>query len=104
MHRHGYTQHGDYVFGWKDDSLQRAMDARCNGSECSTLKSQSVEEAIGCTKLPIVDEDVDGCEWCMFFFSSRRRTMTWAETISCPLVLTTLRTGLKSIPGMPMEG
>lgn len=38
------------------------MDARCNGSECSTLKSQSVEEAIGCTKLPIIDEDVDGCE------------------------------------------
>ncbi|KAK8045700.1 hypothetical protein PG996_013764 [Apiospora saccharicola] len=58
--KHGFTQHGDYVFGWKDDSLQRAMDARCNGSECSTLKSQSVEEAIGCTKLPIINEDVDG--------------------------------------------
>ncbi|RYP57314.1 hypothetical protein DL769_009559 [Monosporascus sp. CRB-8-3] len=56
----GYSQHGDYVFGWEGDSLQRAMDARCNDTICSTLKTQSSEEAMKCTKPPVVKEDIDG--------------------------------------------
>ncbi|KAJ0118420.1 hypothetical protein J7T55_009203 [Diaporthe amygdali] len=56
----GYSQHGDYVFGWKDDSLQRAMNLRCDGDTCSGLASQSSEEAMKCTKPRAVDEDVDG--------------------------------------------
>ncbi|OIW25765.1 hypothetical protein CONLIGDRAFT_663429 [Coniochaeta ligniaria NRRL 30616] len=58
---HGYTQHGDYVFGWKGDSLQRAMDARCNGDVCSALKVQTPEEAMKCT-IPrtYVNDEIDG--------------------------------------------
>ncbi|KAF2737781.1 hypothetical protein EJ04DRAFT_590454 [Polyplosphaeria fusca] len=56
----GYSSHGDYVFGWKDDSLQRAMDARCDGDACSVMKSQSAEEYMKCTKPKTVEEDVDG--------------------------------------------
>ncbi|EMR64911.1 hypothetical protein UCREL1_8114 [Eutypa lata UCREL1] len=56
----GYTQHGDYVFGWEDDSLQRAMDSRCNGAVCGVLKTQSSEEAMKCTKQRVVEEDIDG--------------------------------------------
>ncbi|KAH6612275.1 hypothetical protein B0J18DRAFT_77866 [Chaetomium sp. MPI-SDFR-AT-0129] len=57
----GYTQHGDYVFGWKDDSLQRAMDARCFGNVCEgVLETQTVEESVTCTIPQTVVEDVDG--------------------------------------------
>lgn len=62
MCSNGYSQHGDYVFGWEGDTLQRAMDARCNGAVCSQLKTQSSEEAMKCTKAPVVNEEIDGCK------------------------------------------
>lgn len=60
--RHGYSQHGDYVFGWKDDSLQRAMDLRCDGDVCSGLARQDPAEAMKCTKARVTDENIDGCK------------------------------------------
>ncbi|KAJ8116975.1 hypothetical protein ONZ43_g4312 [Nemania bipapillata] len=56
----GYSQHGDYVFGWKGDSLQRAMDSRCNGAVCGQLETQSSESAMKCLKSKTVQDDLDG--------------------------------------------
>ncbi|KAF2001661.1 hypothetical protein P154DRAFT_619321 [Amniculicola lignicola CBS 123094] len=56
----GFSQHGDYVFGWQGDSLQRAMNARCNNDVCDVLKTQTPEEAMKCTVPETVKEDIDG--------------------------------------------
>jgi hypothetical protein len=55
----GYGWHGDYLFGWKGDALQRAMDKSC-GVDCPVLETQSVEKANECAKSPVVDEPIDG--------------------------------------------
>lgn len=57
----GYGQHGDYVFGWKGNALQKAMDASgCMGAKCSTLANQAINNAKACSIKPIVQEDHEG--------------------------------------------
>ncbi|KAI0418270.1 hypothetical protein F5X98DRAFT_386487 [Xylaria grammica] len=59
----GSAAHGDYVFGWEGDTLQKAMDHNCNlNTDCPaagiTAQSDSVYSA--CTMQQQAPEDVDG--------------------------------------------
>jgi hypothetical protein len=58
----GFAQHGDYVFGWKGDALQRAMDNGCFAATCTaaSLKTQAFPAANRCTVKKSVNEDHDG--------------------------------------------
>ena len=57
--RTGYGNHGDYVFGWKGDALQRAMDTNCN-INCPALRTQGIAAGNRCAQSQKVKEDVDG--------------------------------------------
>lgn len=74
MDRTGFGHHADYVFGWKGDALQNAMDARCDvydaspdplvfpASGCPQLKSQDQFIANQCSQKQIAQEDIDDCK------------------------------------------
>lgn len=70
----GYSSHADYLFGWKGDSLQKAMDSSCMFDACGNgapLKTQSAAQMNACSIKKTVQEDVDGCEFLLLFsFSS----------------------------------
>lgn len=60
----GAAAHGDYVFGWEGDSLQKAMDNNCNlNNACpkAGLTTQTDAQYGACTKQQQAPEDVDGC-------------------------------------------
>jgi len=59
----GAAAHGDYVFGWKDNSLQLAMDNKCNlNAACPAagLTTQTPAQYNACKKKQQAKEDVDG--------------------------------------------
>ncbi|KAF1838783.1 hypothetical protein BDW02DRAFT_585600 [Decorospora gaudefroyi] len=59
----GYGTHADYLFGWKDDSLQRAMDSNCMFNACENgrpLKSQGVQAMNRCQVKSKIQERLDG--------------------------------------------
>jgi len=61
MGNSGYGTHADYLFGWKGDSLERAMaKSECFYDGCGAIKKQSMTEANKCTIKQIVHEDIDG--------------------------------------------
>ncbi|KAF2175975.1 hypothetical protein K469DRAFT_608818 [Zopfia rhizophila CBS 207.26] len=86
----GYGAHGDYLFGWKGDALQRGMDAlgkTCGSEYCDqVLKIQAGKDAIACTKAQQAKEDV-GTNTCTY-------NPHFCENISLTRTL-----GLKELPG-----
>lgn len=61
----GPAAHGDYVFGWKGNSLQLAMDNSCNlNVACpkAGLTVQSSDKYSACTIPQRATETVDGCK------------------------------------------
>ncbi|KAH8654424.1 hypothetical protein BGZ60DRAFT_495879 [Tricladium varicosporioides] len=59
----GLGQHADYVFGWKADSLQKAMDTSgCMGAKCASLKTQTIDPMKKCAVKKVVQENQDGCK------------------------------------------
>ncbi|CAG8982142.1 hypothetical protein HYALB_00003234 [Hymenoscyphus albidus] len=64
--RTGYGAHGDYLFGWEDGALQRAMDglgSTCFSETCPVLKLQSWDSTNGCVKQQQAVEDVGSSTW-----------------------------------------
>ncbi|KAK4168376.1 hypothetical protein QBC43DRAFT_360262 [Cladorrhinum sp. PSN259] len=55
----GFSSHADYLFGWKGDSLQKAMDGHTYVS-APMLKSQSIAEQNKCQVKDMVKENFDG--------------------------------------------
>ncbi|KAL7624590.1 hypothetical protein AAE478_006157 [Parahypoxylon ruwenzoriense] len=57
----GYGTHADYMFGWKGDSLQRAMNkSECFYDGCGSIKKQTMSVANQCTVKDMVGEQTDG--------------------------------------------
>jgi len=71
----GYGQHGDYVFGWEGNSLQKSMDSGCYLRNCSLLTEQVPNVKNACNVPVTVDEDIDGCEF-FFCYSSGAGELT----------------------------
>ena len=60
--RTGYGQHADYVFGWKGDSLQNAMDTGCYLNTCKALTTQQTKVKNQCSVKNTVNEKTEGCK------------------------------------------
>lgn len=61
----GAAAHGDYIFGWKDQTLQKAMDNNCNlNKDCTAagIHAQTPNDYNACTKKQMAPEPVDGCK------------------------------------------
>jgi hypothetical protein len=67
----------DYVFGWKGDALQRAMDDNgCFSATCGKQNPQDISVANKCTIKKTVNEDVDGCKLITAYLDTRSKMLT----------------------------
>lgn len=83
-HFSGPAAHGDYLFGWEGDTLQKAMDniGRCGlNTDCATagIHAQTSDQYSACTKEQQAPEQVDGCKYP--FNPSRKRKSAYTNDI-----------------------
>ena len=85
----GFANHGDYLFGWKDDSLQKIMDEECYVG-CASMKTQSMQAMNSCSVPRKVDEDVGdstcrsrSSSLCGEILTLRDRAYSTSWTASC---------------------
>jgi hypothetical protein len=106
----GSAAHGDYVFGWEGDSLQKAMDNNCNlNTACpkAGLTVQQPAQYNACKKKQQAPEEVNGCKffyvcgWVMRLLildvqgSKRCRSAAWLRRLE-RLLLESSRTARSS--------
>jgi hypothetical protein len=62
----GYSTHADYMFGWKGDSLQKAMNSTCMFDACGgagkPLTTQTPAQMAACKIKTTVQDNLDGCK------------------------------------------
>jgi hypothetical protein len=66
----GFSNHADYLFGWKGDSLQKAMDGHTYVT-APMLKTQTIAEQNKCTVKDMVGETFDGCTYTLLHVLQR---------------------------------
>jgi hypothetical protein len=59
----GYGQHGDYMFGWNEGALQKAMNQLCFENTCKSLQTQQADVSPKCAVDQTVKEPIDDCEY-----------------------------------------
>ena len=65
------SQHADYVFGWRGDSLDFAMETGCAGADCPAMATQTMQPAGACEVPELVGENYSGCEYLLLIFGAR---------------------------------
>jgi hypothetical protein len=73
----GYGNHGDYVFGWKDDSLQKIMDEECYVN-CKTMRTQTIDQMNACSVENKVKEDI-GDKDCRYYLCIWTQQLTFVH-------------------------
>ena len=86
----GYGYHADYVFGWKGDSLQKAVDQRCSMNTCDGLTTQGMATGNQCTKKPSFGPPI--LHGCMF-------PSPLLVSVKLVIPVLTFTTGIKNLPG-----
>ena len=69
----GSAAHGDYMFGWEGDSLQKAMDNGCNLNQNCPAAGLTVAQPNvynNCKVSQAAPEKVDGCKSSIYSLKS----------------------------------
>jgi hypothetical protein len=86
--RTGYGNHGDYIFGWKGDSLKTIVDTPCYVN-CPGPK-QTVAQMNKCAQKAVVNDEINGCKCLRDYLHNWHRVSSEANQLT---------QGITSMPG-----